>query len=81
MNDLTKKILRISILTALVVVGLLGIILTALSTDFMGGSSVFLFFTVQSNIFIILMALITLVNEIVLWITKKSFMNQIVLYV
>lgn len=81
MNDLTKKIIRILILTALVVVGLLGIIFTALSTDFMGGSSVFFFFTVQSNIFIILMALVTLCNEVYSWIFKKSFMNQIILYV
>ena len=62
--DLFKKILKITIKAALIIVGILGIIFTAQSSDFMGGAAVFLFFTVQSNIFIILMALIALCNEI-----------------
>lgn len=76
-----KKIVRIVELTALVIVGILGIVFTAMSTDFMGGASVFLFFTVQSNIFIIAMALLFLINEAVFLTLKKSFINQIMLHV
>lgn len=78
---MVKRIIRIAILSALAVVGILGIIFTALSSTFMGGGSVFFFFTVQSNIFIIAMALIFLINEIVLLITKKSFINQTLLFI
>lgn len=78
---MVKKIVRISLLLALAIIGILGIALTAISTDFMGGTAVFLYFTVQSNIFIILMALITLVDEVVSIFTKKSFMNQVLLYI
>ena len=48
-----KRIIRIAILSALAIVGILGIIFTAQSSAFMGGGSDFFFFTVQSNIFII----------------------------
>lgn len=75
-----KKLIRILILTSIVVVGILGIVFTAKSTDFMGGSVIFNYFTVQSNIFAILMALIFLCNEVVLLVFKKSFTNQILLY-
>ena len=75
-----KKLTRILILASIVVVGILGIVFTAKSTDFMGGSVIFNYFTVQSNIFAILMALIFLCNEIFLLTFKKSFTNQILLY-
>lgn len=78
---MVKKIVRISLLLALAIIGILGIALTAISSDFMGGAAVFLYFTVQSNIFIILMALITLIDEVVSIFTKKSFMNQVLLYI
>ena len=76
-----KRIIRIAILSALAIVGILGIIFTAQSSAFMGGASVFFFFTVQSNIFIIAMALIFLVNEIVVLVTNKSFINQTLLHI
>ena len=79
--NLAKSIIKILIKIALVVVGVLGIVLTAQSSEFMGGGSVFFFFTVQSNIFIMLMALIFLVNEVVVLITKKSFINQVLLHI
>ena len=63
-------------MSALAIVGILGIVFTAQSSAFMGGGSVFFFFTVQSNIFIIAMALIFLVNEIVVLVTNKGFINQ-----
>lgn len=80
MMNLFKKILRIVIETALIIVGVLGIIFTALSTDFMGGGSVFFFFTVQSNIFIIMMTFLFLGHEIISLFTKKYFVNQIMLH-
>ena len=76
-----KRIVRPLILSTLVIVGVLGIVFTATSTAFMGGKAVFLFFTVQSNIFIILMALIALINEIVSLTLEKPFMNQILLHI
>ena len=76
-----KKIIKIGIKAALVIVGILGIIFTALSSAFMGGASVFFFFTVQSNIFIIAMALLFLINEVVLLLGKKSFVNQTLLLI
>lgn len=77
---MVKKIIRIAILFTIALIGILGIIVTANSTDFMGGGSVFLFFTVQSNIFIILMALITLAFEIISLVKNKPYVNQILLY-
>ena len=46
----------------------------------MGGATVFLFFTVQSNIFIISMAIIFLVIEIISLVTYKVIRNQILFY-
>ena len=77
---MTKKLIRISIHLAIVIVGVLGIALTACSTDFMGGSVIFNYFTVQSNLFMIFMAFVMLCNEILEFIIKKSFVNQIILY-
>ena len=79
--NLLKTITKILIKAALIIIGVLGIVLTALSTAFMGGASVFFFFTVQSNIFIMLMALIFLINEVVVLITNKSFVNQTLLHI
>ena len=78
---LLKTITKILIKAALIIIGVLGIVLTALSTAFMGGASVFFFFTVQSNIFIMLMALIFLINEVVVLLKKKSFINQTLLHI
>ena len=79
--NIGKVIAKIAIKATLVVVGILGIIFTAQSSAFMGGASVFFFFTVQSNIFIIAMALVFLINEILLLRSKKSFINQTLLYI
>ncbi len=76
-----KTIIKIAIKAALAIVGILGIVFTAQSSAFMGGASVFLFFTVQSNIFIIAMALLFLANEVMLLIAKKSFVNQVLLHI
>ena len=79
--NVVKTIIKILIKASLVVVGILGIVFTALSSAFMGGASVFFFFTVQSNIFIIAMALIFLVNEVLVLLKKKSFINQTLLHI
>ncbi len=76
-----KRIIRIILLTALVVIGVLGIIFTALSSDFMGGASIFYFFTVQSNIFIIVMALLFAGHEVIGLINKTQSVNQIMLQI
>ncbi len=78
---MVKTLAKILIKAALIIIGVLGIVLTALSTAFMGGASVFFFFTVQSNIFIMLMALIFLINEVMVLITNKSFINQTLLHI
>ena len=79
--NILKTTTNIIIKAALIIIGVLGIVFTALSSAFMGGASVFFFFTVQSNIFIMLMALIFLINEVVVLITKKSFINQTLLHI
>ena len=76
-----KNIIRMLILSALIIVGVLGIILTAVSTSFMGGASVFYFFTVQSNIFIIAMAFLFLGHVIICLINKKEIINQVMLQI
>lgn len=79
--NLIKTIFKIAIKATLVIVGILGIVLTAQSTEFMGGGSVFFFFTVQSNIFVMLIALLFLINEVVLLISKKNLINQVLLHI
>ena len=76
-----KTIIKIAIKAALAIVGILGIVFTAQSSAFMGGASVFFFFTVQSNIFVIAMALLFLTNEVMFLIAKKSFVNQVLLHI
>ena len=79
--NILKTTTNIIIKAALIIIGVLGIVFTALSSAFMGGASVFFFFNVQSNIFIMLMALIFLINEVVVLITNKSFINQTLLHI
>ena len=79
--NLIKAISKIAIKAVLVIVAILGIVLTAQSTEFMGGGSVFFFFTVQSNIFIMLIALLFLINEVELLISKKNYINQVFLHI
>lgn len=79
--NVVKTVVKILIKAALAIVGIFGIVFTALSSAFMGGASVFFFFTVQSNIFIIAMALIFLVSEVLVLLKKKSFINQTLLHI
>ena len=75
-------IIRILIRSLLVIIGILGIIFTFLdATSFMGGGHVFLFFTVQSNIWIIAITLYFLVNDILELLHKKTYVSQFVLII
>ena len=73
-------IVKVLIKSSLIIVGVLGIVFTFLSSSFMGGSSVFLFFTVQSNITIIAITGVFLVNDILVFLKKKPFVNQVLLF-
>ena len=72
-------IIRMLIRGSLIIVGVLGILFTFLSSSFMGGASVFLFFTVQSNITIILITLVFLINDFLLLFNKKPYVSQFLL--
>ncbi len=76
-----KLIIQIILRLALIVIGVVGIILTASSTSFMGDKVTFTFFTVQSNITIILIELVYLVDAILQLFSKKSFSNNILLII
>ena len=75
---MVKKILSIVIKSALIIIGVLGIIFTAsMAGGFMGTSYTFHYFTVQSNITIIAITAVFLVNELL----PKKFVNQILYYI
>ena len=71
-----KNIAKVLIKLALIIVGVLGIIFNFYSTSFMGNGYIFMFFTVQSNLTIILMSFVFLINDILVIFKKKSFVNQ-----
>ena len=75
-----KTLSKIIIKAAIIIVGILGIIFTTFSTSFMSRGSVFLFFTVQSNIAMILMAIVFLINDILIAFKKNGFINQPLLF-
>ena len=73
-------IIRILLRSALIIVGILGIILTFLTSEFMGGWHIFLYFTVQSNIWIMAITSYFLVNDFLELFHKKTYVSQFVLY-
>ena len=76
-----KQIIQLIIRLALVVIGVTGIILTSSSSSFMGDKVTFLFFTVQSNITIILIELVFAIDAFKQILGKKSFSNNILLII
>lgn len=75
---MVKKILSILIKLALIVIGTLGVIFTAsMAGGFMGTSYTFHYFTVQSNVTIIAIIAVFLINELL----PKKFVNQIFYYI
>ena len=81
MKMMKKIIIQLIIRLALVIIGVVGIILTGSSTSFMGDKVTFLFFTVQSNITIILIELVYAVDALLQLLSKKSFSNNILLII
>ena len=73
-------IARIIIRSSLIIVGVLGIIFTFLSSSFMGGWHIFLYFTVQSNIWIIAITAYFLVNDFLELSNKNTYVSQLALY-
>lgn len=71
-----KTLLKISIKLAMIVVGVLGIVFSASSTSFMANGYVFMFFTVQSNITIMAISLVFLINDVLVLFKKDSFVGQ-----
>lgn len=71
-----NNIVSVLIKSLLIAIGTAGIISTAISAGFMGGGTTFLYFTVQSNITIILVTAVFLIDEILVIRGKQSFINQ-----
>lgn len=71
-----SNILQILIKSALIIIGALGIVFTSSGTSFMGDSVTFMYFTVQSNVTIMVISLIFLVDNIRVLFKMKSFLNQ-----
>ena len=74
-----KLIVQIIIRSALIIIGLLGIILSSSSSSFMGDGTTFLYFTIQSNVTIILIEVVFLIDAIRQLMNKPTFINQILL--
>ena len=70
-----RKTASILIKSGIIVVGILGIVLTVISSGFMGGRYVFMYFTVQSNITEIIIAAVFLANEL----SSRKFAGQTLL--
>lgn len=72
-----KLIIQLILRVALIVIGVVGITLTTISSSFMGGHNVtFLFFTIQSNITIIVIELLFAYDALMQLLGKKSFVNN-----
>lgn len=67
--------LSILVKLAVIIVGVSGIIVTCASSGFMGTGVTFLFFTVQSNVFAIAVALVFLVDSLLHLLGKKTFVT------
>lgn len=76
-----KLITQLVIRIALAVIGIVGIILTVASSSFMGDTVAFRFFTVQSNITIIVIELIYAFDALLQIFGKKSISNRILLMI
>lgn len=72
-----SKILSILVKSVIIIVGITGIIVTCVSTGFMGSGVTFLYFTVQSNVFAIAVALLFLVDSLLRLLGKKPFVTGV----
>ena len=76
-----KNIWSILIKLALVSIGVSGIIVTYVSAGFMSGGTTFLYFTIQSNITIIAITAIYLVDAIGVLRGREPYKNQILRHI
>jgi len=67
-----RKAVSILFKAAIIVIGIVGIITTVISSGFMGGKYVFMYFTVQSNVTEIIISAVFLINEL----CGRKFVNQ-----
>lgn len=72
-----KLLIQFIIRLALVAIGIAGILVTVISASFMGGWVAFLYFTVQSNITIILMEAFFAFDALRQMLGKKSLSNHV----
>lgn len=72
---MVNKALSVFIKAAIAAVGISGIISTNASTDFMGSGVTFLYFTIQSNVFAIAVALLFLLDSAMQLLGKQSFVT------
>ena len=73
-----KPIIQIIIRSALIIIGILGIIFSSVSSSGFNGVA-FLYFTIQSNITIIGIEIVFLIDAIRQLLGKSTFINQILL--
>ena len=73
-----KPLIQVIIRSALVIIGILGITLSACSASAPNGRA-FLYFTIQSNITIVGIEIVFLIDAIRQLMNKPSFINQILL--
>ena len=76
-----KQIIQLAIRLSLAIIGIVGIVITAVSGSFMGQNKTFLYFTVQSNITIIAIELVFAVDALLQILGKKSFSNNVLLLI
>lgn len=76
-----KQIIQLAIRLSLAIIGIVGIVITAVSGSFMGQNKTFLYFTVQSNITIIAIELVFAVDALLQILGKKSFSNNALLLI
>ena len=71
-----KPYIQLFLRLALIVIGIVGIILTSLSASFIGQNKTFLYFTIQSNITIMLVEFVFAMDAFLIIIGKKSIVTN-----
>ena len=74
-----SKIIRIILELCLIGISAAGIISTAVGSEFMAGSTIFMYFTIQSNIAVALITAVFLCSNIMELLGKKGFINDALL--
>lgn len=69
----------ITVKTVLLIIGIIGVLLTLSADTFMGSIKGFLYYTIQSNVTILMMAAIFLIADIIRLCTGKEIINKFLL--